>query len=79
MLMVFFTCDELVPILRNGCGIWGKNYVVLFQENEVPAGLHSRNLILDLECFFCLIYPVEEFSLLFLCCCESRELGSRRS
>ena len=54
MLMVFFTCDELVPILRNGCGIWGKNYVVLFQENEVSAGLHSRNLILDLECFFAL-------------------------
>ena len=23
MLMVFFTYDELVPILRNGCGIWG--------------------------------------------------------
>ena len=23
MLMVFFTYDELVPILRNRCGIWG--------------------------------------------------------
>ena len=57
MLMVFFKCDELVlvlwevgPILRCGCGIWGQNYVALFQENEMSAGLPSRNLILGL-CF----------------------------
>ena len=57
MLMVFFTCDELVlvlrgvgPILRNGCGIWGQNYIALFQENKMSAGLHSRNLILSLKC-----------------------------
>ena len=26
-------------------------YVALFQENEMLAGLHSKNLILGLECF----------------------------
>ena len=77
MLIVFFICDKLVPILRNGCGIWGKHYVTLFQENEMSAGLQSRNSKLDLQFFFCLIYPVEEFSLLFLCWCEARKLGSR--
>ena len=53
MLMVFFTCDKLGlvlcgvgPILRNGCGYWGKNYVALFQGSEMSAGSHSRNLIL---------------------------------
>ena len=58
MLMVFFMCDELVlvlrgvgPILRNGCGIWGQNYVALFQENEMSAGLQSKNLILSFKCF----------------------------
>ena len=79
MLMVFFTCDKLVPILRNGCGIRRQNYVALFQENEMSVGLHPRDLILGLQCFFCLIYPVEELSLLFLWWCESRDLGSRRS
>ena len=61
LLMVFFMCDELVlvlsgvgPILKNGCGIRGQNYVALFQESEMSAGLHSRNLILGLECFFAL-------------------------
>ena len=29
---------------------WGQNYVVLPQENEISAGLHSRNLILGIEC-----------------------------
>ena len=50
MVMVFFACGELVlvfwavdPILRN-------RYVVLLQENETSAGLHSRNLILGIEC-----------------------------
>ena len=45
MLMVFFTCDKLGlvlcgvgPILRNGCGYWGKNYVALFQGSEMSAG-----------------------------------------
>ena len=58
LLMVFFMCDELVlvlsgvrPILKNGCGIRGQNYVALFKESEMSAGLHSRNLILGLECF----------------------------
>ena len=37
MLMVFFPYDELVPILRSGCGIWGRNYVALFQENKMSA------------------------------------------
>ena len=61
ILMVFFTCEELVLILwgaglflRNGYGILGQNYVALFQESEMSAGLHSRNLILGLECFFAL-------------------------
>ena len=45
MLMVFFMCDELVPILRNGCKILIQNYVALFRENEISAGLYSRNLI----------------------------------
>ena len=45
MLMVFFMCDELVPILRNGCKILIQNYVALFQENQISAGLYSRNLI----------------------------------
>ena len=84
MLMVLFTCDKLVlvlwgvgPILTNECKIWGQNYVALFQDNEMSAWLHSRNLILGLEFFFffCFIYPVEEFSLLLLCWCQSRELG----
>ena len=84
MLMVLFTCDKLVlvlwgvgPILTNECRIWGQNYVALFQDNEMSAWLHSRNLILGLEFFFffCFIYPVEEFSLLLLCWCQSRELG----
>ena len=86
LLMVFFMCDELVlvlsgvgPILKNGCGIRGQNYVALFQESEMSAGLHSRNLILGLECFFCLIYPMEEFCLLFLYWCESRKLKIKRS
>ena len=51
--MVFFPYDELVPILRSGCGIWGRNYVALFQENKMSALLHSRNLMLGL-CFFTL-------------------------
>ena len=32
----------------------GVEYVALFQENEMLAGLHSKNLILGLECFFAL-------------------------
>ena len=59
MLVVFFTCDELVlvlwgvdPFLRNGCGIWEQNYVAFFQKNKMPAWLHSRNSILGLEFFF---------------------------
>ena len=58
MLMVFFKCDELNlvlwgvgPIIRYGFGISRQNYVALFQENEMSAGLHSRNLILGSECF----------------------------
>ena len=42
MPMVFFLCDELGlvlwgggPILRNGCGHQGQNYVVLFQGSEM--------------------------------------------
>ena len=61
LLMVFFMCDELVlvlsgvgPILKNGFGIRAQNYVALFQESEISAGLQSRNLILGLECFFAL-------------------------
>ena len=45
MLMVFFTCDglDLVlwgvgPILKNGCGHWGQNYVALLQGSEMSAG-----------------------------------------
>ena len=56
MLMVFFTCDELGlvlwgvgPILRNGCGHQGQNYVTLFQESEMTGGLHSQNLILGIQ------------------------------
>ena len=49
--MFFFKCNQLVPILRNGFGIWGQNYLALFQENEITAELHSRNLILGVECF----------------------------
>ena len=44
MLMVF-TCEELGlvlwgvgPILSNGCGHWGQNYVALFQGSEMSAG-----------------------------------------
>ena len=67
--MVFFTCDELISVLwgvcsiqRNGCEIWD-NYVPLLQENEMLAGLHSRNLILGLECFFGFL-PSERFFLI---------------
>ena len=38
------------PIVRNECEIWGQTYITLFQENEMSAGLHSRNLLLLLEC-----------------------------
>ena len=39
ILMVFYTCGELVlrvvgPISRNGYGIYGQNYVALLQESE---------------------------------------------
>ena len=56
ILMVFFTCDELGlvlwgvgPILRNGCGDQGQNYVALFQRIEMTGGLHSQNLILGIQ------------------------------
>ena len=59
MIMVSFTCDKLVlvlwgvgPILKNKSKIWRENYVALFQENEMSAGFHIRNLKLGLECFF---------------------------
>ena len=42
MLMIFFTCDELVlvlwgvgPILRKGCGIWGQNCNNIFYLNFI--------------------------------------------
>ena len=38
MLMVLFTCDDLVSILSNGCGIWGQNSVALFQEKKWQQG-----------------------------------------
>ena len=39
ILMVFYTCGELVlrvvgPISRNRYGIYGQNYVAWFQESE---------------------------------------------
>ena len=42
---------------------FGTNYVPLLQENEMLAGLHSRNLILGLECFFGFL-PSERFFLI---------------
>ena len=44
--------------------------MAFFQENEMSAVLYSRNLILGLDFFFllfCVIDPLEELSLLFLC------------
>ena len=35
MLMIYFTCDELVPIIRNGSGIWGQNCNKIFHLNFV--------------------------------------------
>ena len=66
MLMVFFTYDELGlvlykvgPILSNGCGRRGKNYVALFQGSKMSAGQHFRNFILGIQCcrlFILIVY-----------------------
>ena len=75
MLMVFFKCDELVlvlwgvaPILRIGYRIWGQNYVSLFQESKMSAGLQSRNLTLGLglEFFFFFFFFLLSFLLVFM-------------
>ena len=66
------------PIVRNECEIWGQTYITLFQENEMSAGLHSRNLLLLLECLFALSTKSKSSPILLLCWCESRELESRR-
>ena len=57
MLTIFFTCGELVlvlwgvgPVLRNGYGIYGQNDVTLLKGNEISAGLHFRNSILNTNC-----------------------------
>ena len=48
---VFFTYGMVLvlwgvgPILENGYGILGQNYVVLLQGSDISAGLHCRNLI----------------------------------
>ena len=48
---VFFTYGMVLvlwgvgPILENGYGILGQNYVALLQGSTISAGLHSRNLI----------------------------------
>ena len=38
-------------VLGNGYGIQEQNYVALLQGSEKSAGFHSRNLILDIQCF----------------------------
>ena len=48
MVLVLWEVDV---ILRKGYGIQGQNYVVLLQGSEKSAGIHSRNLILDIQCF----------------------------
>ena len=57
MLTIFFTCGELVlvlwgagPVLRNVYGIYGQNDVALLKGSEMSAGLHFRNLILNINC-----------------------------
>ena len=68
--MVFFKCDELVsvlwgvvPILRIGYRIWGQNYVSLFQESKMSAGLQSRNLTLGLGLEFFIFFLLIVFML----------------
>ena len=56
------------PIVRNECGIWGQNYVTLFLGNEMSAGLHSRNLLLVLEC---LLSYLPNRRVLLYCFCVS--------
>ena len=48
-------------ILGNGYRIKGQNYVVLLQGSGMPAGFHSRNLILRI-CFRLLILNVFQWS-----------------
>ena len=48
MVLVLWEVDV---ILRKGYGIQGQNYVALLQGSEKSAGIHSRNLILDIQCF----------------------------
>ena len=43
-----FTSMGVDAILRNGCGTYGQNYVVLLQESEVTAGYHYRGFILGI-------------------------------
>ena len=57
MVMILFTCGELVlvlwevgPILWNGYGISGQNDVALLKGSGMSAGLHFTNLILDTNC-----------------------------
>ena len=54
MLMIFFTCGELVlvlwgvgPVLRNGYRTYGQNDVALLKGSEMSAGLHFNKLLQD--------------------------------
>ena len=56
VLLMFHSCMtsivsvlwEVGAILGNGCGIQGQNYVALLQGSGIPAGFHSRNLVLGI-------------------------------
>ena len=45
MVLVLWDVDA---IPGNGYGIQGQNYVALLQRSGIPAGFHSRNLILGI-------------------------------
>ena len=46
MMSTVLVLWEVGAILLNGYGIQGQNYVSLLQGSGMPAGFHTRNLIL---------------------------------
>ena len=48
LLTFFFTHGEYG---LSSMGNYGQNYVALLQGSEIAAELHSRNLILGINCF----------------------------
>ena len=48
MLMVFYIRGELVLVLSGV--VQGQKDVASLQKSEMSAGLHSRNMLLSIEC-----------------------------